>query len=215
MSRAAWPAWAALLAVACGGGPPETPEGPAPEPLPGVEEAPAPEAMPEAPVEPLPEGAVEPEPGEPGLLEPEVMEPEAAEPELLELEAVEPEAAPMPPMGPPAEPEAPRVDLGPGTIGPGMSEDDVRRILGEPLASSAYGEHTFYFYDNGCEKECGFLDFVIFRSGRVVDAVFRHSEHHYAGNSSSPPGVTPRPTPGGGGLTVPPPPADTVPTPPR
>jgi hypothetical protein len=123
--------------------------------------------------------------------------------------------APIPEVA--ALPQEPAPDLGPGTIGPGFTEPQVRAVLGDPLYRSEYGEHTFYFYDNGREKEVGFLDFVIFRSGRVVDAVFRHPRHHYAGNSSSPPGVTARPTPGGERLGVPPapppPPQDTLPAP--
>ena len=122
---------------------------------------------------------------------------------------------PPPPPPAPAEETEPPPDLGPGTVGPGFTERQVRRVLGDPVYTSAYGEHTFYFYDNFREKQAGFLDFVIFRNGRVVDAVFRHPDHHYAGNSSSPRGVTPRPTPGGERLSVPPaPPPDTTPTPP-
>lgn len=130
------------------------------------------------------------------------------------VEMVEPSPE-MAPMAPPQEEPAP--DLGPGTIGPGFTERQVQQVLGPPLYRSEYGEHTFYFYDNAREKDVGFLDFVIFRAGRVVDAVFRHPRHRYAGNSSSPAGVTPRATPGGERLGVPPPPppspqpADTLP----
>jgi hypothetical protein len=129
------------------------------------------------------------------------------------LPAVEMEAEPMaePEEAMPPPPEEPAPDLGPGTIGPGFTERQVQEVLGPPLYTSGYGEHTFYFYDNGREKEAGFLDFVIFRAGRVVDAVFRHPDHHYAGNSSSPRGVTPKATPGGERLGVPPPPPETRP----
>lgn len=83
------------------------------------------------------------------------------------------------------------------TIAPDMTEEEVTQALGQPIYRSTYGEHTYAFYDNGCEKECGFLDFVTFRNGRVVDAVFRHPDRQYAGESSSPKGVKPKPTPGG------------------
>lgn len=111
------------------------------------------------------------------------------------------------------------------SIDPGMTADQVRQVLGTPLYESSYGDHTYFFYDNGCEKECGFLDLVIFQSDQVVDAVFRAPWHEYTGESSSPRGVTPRPTPGGERLQVPEgqvegvevrpagPPPDTVPPP--
>lgn len=185
------PGLAALLgfALACGGGREERMQPPTPEMMP-----------PPTPI---------------------VMWPDTAKAEREEMQPAEPAPAgaaadtamaPAAEMAPPQEEPAP--DLGPGTIGPGFTERHVRQVLGDPLYTSGYGEHTFYFYDNGREKEVGFLDFVIFRAGRVVDAVFRHPQHRYAGVSSSPRGVTPKPTPGGEELVAPPaPPPDTLPPP--
>ena len=89
------------------------------------------------------------------------------------------------------------------TIRPGMTEQDVIAVFGEPQGKSSYGDFIFYFYDNGCEKECGFPDTVFFESGQVVDAVLRAPWRDYAGESSSPKGVLPRATPGGERLEVP------------
>ncbi len=89
------------------------------------------------------------------------------------------------------------------TIRPGMTEQDVIAAFGEPQGKSSYGNFIFYFYDNGCEKECGFPDTVFFENGEVVDAVLRAPWRDYAGESSSPKGVMPRPTPGGERLEVP------------
>ena len=88
-------------------------------------------------------------------------------------------------------------------IRPGMTEQDVVAIFGEPQGKSNYGSYVFYFYDNGCERECGFPDTVFFEGGQVVDAVLRAPWRDYAGESSSPKGVMPRPTPGGERLEVP------------
>ncbi|MGD8866293.1 MAG: hypothetical protein PVI01_01660 [Gemmatimonadales bacterium] len=88
-------------------------------------------------------------------------------------------------------------------IRPGMSESDVVAVFGEPQGKSDYDNFVFYFYDNGCEKECGFPDTVFFEDGQVVDAVLRAPWRDYAGESSSPKGVMPRPNPGGERLEVP------------
>ena len=89
------------------------------------------------------------------------------------------------------------------TIDPGMTEQAVQEAMGKPLVVRSRGNYTYYFYDNGCEKTCGFPDLVIFQSGQVIDAVFRASWHQYTGNSSSPKGVVPRANPGGERLNVP------------
>ncbi len=89
------------------------------------------------------------------------------------------------------------------TIRPGMSYDEVKAVFGEPQSMRSYEHRDFYFYDNGCEKECGFPDVVFFLDGRVVDAVLRAPWRDYAGESSSPKGVKPRPTPGGELLQIP------------
>jgi hypothetical protein len=88
-------------------------------------------------------------------------------------------------------------------IEPGMNVDQVKLVFGEPQGISSYEQFTFYFYDNGCEEECGFPDTVFFQSGQVVDAVLRAPWRGYNGESSSPKGVIPRPTPGGERLQVP------------
>lgn len=89
------------------------------------------------------------------------------------------------------------------TIQPGMTEDDVKGVFGQPRGTSSRGPFTFYFYDNGCEPDCGFPDLIIFRNSQVVDAVLRAPWHEYGGASSSPKGTVPRPTPGGMRLQVP------------
>lgn len=89
------------------------------------------------------------------------------------------------------------------SIEPGMTVEAVRAELGPPLYERTYGDHTYYFYDNGCEKTCGFLDLVVFQGEQVIDAVFRAPWHHYTGESSSPKGIVPKPTPGGERLEVP------------
>jgi hypothetical protein len=75
------------------------------------------------------------------------------------------------------------------TIRPGMTEQDVVAVFGEPQGKSTYESFTFFFYDNSCEKECGFPDTVFFDGGQVVDAVLRAPWREYAGESSSPKGV--------------------------
>ncbi len=88
-------------------------------------------------------------------------------------------------------------------IRPGMTEDQVKAVFGEPQGTRSYGRYTYYFYSNGCEPECGFPDIVFFEEGRVVDAVLRAAWRDYAGESSSPKGTIPRPTRGGERLNVP------------
>ncbi len=88
-------------------------------------------------------------------------------------------------------------------IEPGMGADQVKLVFGEPQGISSYGQFTFYFYDNACEKECGFPDIVFIQNGQVADAVLRAPWRGYNGESSSPKGVIPRSTPGGERLQVP------------
>lgn len=88
-------------------------------------------------------------------------------------------------------------------IEPGMTLDQVKLVFGQPQSTSAYGNFTFYFYENGCHAECGMADVVFFQNGQVVDAVLRAPWRGYAGESSSPKGVMPRATPGGERLLVP------------
>lgn len=88
-------------------------------------------------------------------------------------------------------------------IRPGMTMDEVKAVFGAPQGMSSYGSFTFYFYDNGCEPECGFPDIVFFQGEQVVDAVLRAPWRDYAGESSSPKGTIPRPTPGGERLQMP------------
>ncbi len=89
------------------------------------------------------------------------------------------------------------------TIRPGMTYDEVKAVFGEPQGMRSYGHFDFFFYDNGCEKECGFPDTVFFLDGQVVDAVLRAPWRDYGGESSSPKGVKPRPNPGGERLEMP------------
>jgi hypothetical protein len=89
------------------------------------------------------------------------------------------------------------------TIAPGMTADEVKAEFGQPDGVSTRGPFIYYFYNNGCEYECGFPDLVIFEGGQVVDAVLRAPWNEYAGESSSPKGTVARPTPGGMRLEVP------------
>lgn len=89
------------------------------------------------------------------------------------------------------------------TIAPGMTADEVRSAFGQPAGTSSSGDFVYWFYNNGCERECGFPDLVIFHTGQVVDAVLRAPWHEYAGESSSPKGAIPKATPGGERLQVP------------
>ncbi|UCC74812.1 MAG: hypothetical protein JSV86_09770 [Gemmatimonadota bacterium] len=89
------------------------------------------------------------------------------------------------------------------TIAPGMTTDQVKAEFGEPRGVAARGPFTYYYYDNGCEYECGFPDLVIFENDEVVDAVLRAPWNEYAGESSSPKGTVARATPGGMRLEVP------------
>ncbi len=89
------------------------------------------------------------------------------------------------------------------TIAPGMTADEVKAEYGQPDGVSARGPFTYYFYNNGCEYECGFPDLIILENGQVVDAVLRAPWNEYAGESSSPKGTVARPTPGGMRLDVP------------
>ncbi|UCC81479.1 MAG: hypothetical protein JSW46_10700 [Gemmatimonadota bacterium] len=89
------------------------------------------------------------------------------------------------------------------TIAPGMTADEVKVEFGQPDGVSTRGPFIYYFYNNGCEYECGFPDFVIFENGQVVDAVLRAPWNEYAGESSSPKGTIARPTPGGMRLDIP------------
>ncbi len=89
------------------------------------------------------------------------------------------------------------------TIRPGMSTDEVKAVLGAPATTRDYGDYTFYFYQNGVERQYGTADIVFFLDGQVVDAVLRSSWRDYAGQSSSPMGTEPRPTPGGTRLELP------------
>jgi hypothetical protein len=89
------------------------------------------------------------------------------------------------------------------TIAPGMTADEVKTTFGQPDGVSSRGPFTYYFYNNGCEHECGFPDLVVLENGQVVDAVLRAPWNQYSGESSSPKGTVARPTPGGMRLEVP------------
>lgn len=89
------------------------------------------------------------------------------------------------------------------TIAPGMTGDEVKAEFGQPDGVSTRGPFIYYFYNNGCEYECGFPDLVVLENGQVVDAVLRAPWNEYAGESSSPKGTVARPTPGGMRLEVP------------
>lgn len=80
---------------------------------------------------------------------------------------------------------------GAATIDPGMSKSQVVERLGAPAAERSRGEHTYLFFRNGCERQCGMADLVTLHADTVVDAIFRSPERHYSGLSSSPTPRTP------------------------
>ncbi len=84
---------------------------------------------------------------------------------------------------------------GMGSIRPGMTEQQVRDVFGNPDNRSSRNQFTYYFYENNCQIDCGMADLVIFQGGQVVDAVLRAPWRDYDGESSSPKGTAPRATP--------------------
>ncbi len=78
------------------------------------------------------------------------------------------------------------------TIRPGMTQEEVRAVFGQPDSQRMVGQFAYYFYDNGCLRVCGFPDLVIFQGGQVIDAVLRADWRRYEGTSSSPKGVQPK-----------------------
>jgi hypothetical protein len=73
-----------------------------------------------------------------------------------------------------------------GTVAPGMTEDQVVQLWGEPVTDRSMGGWTYMYFRNGCEQSCGTFDVVFFQNGQVVDAVVRGQGHYYSGVSSSP-----------------------------
>jgi hypothetical protein len=73
-----------------------------------------------------------------------------------------------------------------GTVAPGMTEDQVVQLWGEPVTDRSMGGWTYMYFRNGCEQSCGTFDVVFFQNGQVVDAIVRGRGHYYSGVSSSP-----------------------------
>lgn len=73
-----------------------------------------------------------------------------------------------------------------GTVAPGMTEDQVVQLWGEPVTDRSMGAWTYMYFRNGCERRCGTFDVVFFQNGQVVDAIVRGRGHYYSGVSSSP-----------------------------
>ena len=71
-------------------------------------------------------------------------------------------------------------------VDPGMTKSQVVERLGPPATERTRGEHTYLFFQNGCERQCGMSDLVMLRGDSVVDAIFRSPQRQYSGNSSSP-----------------------------
>jgi len=80
-------------------------------------------------------------------------------------------------------------------VRPGMTEADVRRRWGDPIAVRTANGWTYLFYRNGREREVGCYDVVFLQNGQVVDAIVRTPEHVYDGQSSAPEGRVPEYTP--------------------
>lgn len=72
------------------------------------------------------------------------------------------------------------------TVDPGMTRSQVIERLGQPASERTRGEHTYLFFQNGCERQCGMSDLVMLRADTVIDAIFRSSQRRYSGTSSSP-----------------------------
>lgn len=83
------------------------------------------------------------------------------------------------------------------SIGPGMTEADVRRVFGEPTVRRQAADRTYLFYANGCPVRCGSDDVVFLEADRVIAAVLRTPARHFAGpavlGSPPPSGGTPSP----------------------
>lgn len=71
-------------------------------------------------------------------------------------------------------------------VDPGMTKSQVVERLGPPATERSRGEHTYLFFQNGCERQCGMSDLVMLRGDSVVDAIFRSPQRRYTGTSSSP-----------------------------
>lgn len=68
------------------------------------------------------------------------------------------------------------------TVRAGMTETQVRSVLGEPAATRRSADGwTYLFYLNGCAVRCGSDDVVFLQGDRVVTAVFRTPRRRYAG----------------------------------
>jgi hypothetical protein len=103
-------------------------------------------------------------------------------------------AKPAPP-GTAAAGPSPAVQDTSTDVRPGMTEADVRRRWGDPVAVRTANGWTYLYYRNGREREVGFYDVVFLQNGQVVDAIVRTPEHVYDGQSSSPEGRAPEFTP--------------------
>jgi hypothetical protein len=67
------------------------------------------------------------------------------------------------------------------TISPGMTEAQVRSVLGEPATSRNMSGWTYLYYHNGCPIRCGSDDVVFLEDGKVVAAVFRTGARRFTG----------------------------------
>jgi hypothetical protein len=117
--------------------------------------------------------------------------PVAATPQAPEPQPVEPEPQQAPVRRASATTsqvgEEPWFPTETGTIGPGMTADEVIGIWGAPVTERTAGNWTFLYFRNGCERACGTFDIVMLEGGQVVDAIVRGVGHTYAGLSSAPP----------------------------
>lgn len=67
------------------------------------------------------------------------------------------------------------------TISPGMTEGQVRSVLGAPATARTTDGWTYLYYHNGCPVRCGSDDVVFLQDGRVVAAVFRTGARRFTG----------------------------------
>jgi len=71
------------------------------------------------------------------------------------------------------------------TVRPGMTEAQVRSLLGQPTVVRAQDDWVYLFYPNGCAVRCGSDDVVFLRDDRVVTAVFRTARRRFVGTPAA------------------------------
>lgn len=73
-------------------------------------------------------------------------------------------------------------------VQPGMTEPEVRRILGEPEVVRRVSSRAYLFYANGCPIRCGMDDVVFLDNGRVTRVFLRAPTRSASGVRMTVPG---------------------------